>query len=75
MENTKKELQKVKQEKETSKQEIEILRNLNKILNASSFRQRKINQKVNNYNYKRKIKCSTNETTSHRTPSRKQKHG
>ena len=32
MENTKKELQKVKQEKETSKQEIEILRNLNKIL-------------------------------------------
>ena len=32
MENTKKELKKVKQEKETSKQEIEILRNLNKIL-------------------------------------------
>ena len=32
MENTKKELQKVKQEKETSKQEIEILRSLNKIL-------------------------------------------
>ena len=69
MENIKKELQKMKQEKETSNHEIETLRKLNKIQIQAVPDKEKGNQKINSYNRKRKRKSRTNEITNYRTPS------
>ena len=69
MENIKKELKKMKQEKETSNHEIETLRKLNKIQIQAVPDKEKGNQKINSYNRKRKRKSRTNEITNYRTPS------
>ena len=50
MENIKKELQKMKQEKETSNHEIETLIKLNKIQIQAVPDKEKGNQKINSYN-------------------------
>ena len=74
MENMKKELHKMKQEKETSNHEIEKLRKLKKIQTQAVPQKEQEIRRLTTIIEKEKKKSRTNEITSYRTPWWKQKH-
>ena len=68
MENMKKELHKMKQEKETSNHEIETLRKLKKIQTQAVPQKEQEIRRLTTIIEKEKKKRRTNEITSYRTP-------